>query len=96
MRYRYIVCYDISADHRRQRVYEVMRGYGQHVQYSVFVCDLDRQGKAELVRDLREKMNENEDRVMLCEVGALGTARAEAFQFLGRSGPDFGSGPMIV
>ena len=33
---RYIVTYDVSDDDRRNKVFTALRGYGDHIQYSVF------------------------------------------------------------
>ncbi len=38
MRHTYLVCYDISDDVRRSRVLKTMKGFGDHLQYSVFEC----------------------------------------------------------
>jgi len=35
-----VVCYDISSNHRRARLHELLLGYGTPVQKSVFECDL--------------------------------------------------------
>jgi CRISPR-associated protein Cas2 len=35
-----IVCYDISDDSKRTRLYKWLQGYGTPVQRSVFECDL--------------------------------------------------------
>ncbi|HZT68334.1 MAG TPA: CRISPR-associated endonuclease Cas2, partial [Terriglobia bacterium] len=34
MRTSYLVCYDISDDKRLRKVHKVMRGFGDHLQYS--------------------------------------------------------------
>ena len=36
----YWVCYDICDDKRLRKVFQTMRGYGDHLQYSVFECQL--------------------------------------------------------
>ncbi len=41
MRHTYLVCYDISDDVRRSRVLKTMKGFGDHLQYSVFECQLN-------------------------------------------------------
>lgn len=38
MRSTYLVCYDICNDKRLRKVFQVVRGYGDHLQYSVFEC----------------------------------------------------------
>jgi len=40
MRTSYLVCYDISDDKRLRKVFKAMRNYGDHLQYSVFECQM--------------------------------------------------------
>lgn len=40
MRFSYLVCDDISDEKRLRKVFQAMRGYGDHLQYSVFECQL--------------------------------------------------------
>ncbi|MBN1188906.1 MAG: CRISPR-associated endonuclease Cas2 [Dehalococcoidales bacterium] len=35
-----VICYDISSNKRRTKLYEMLLGYGTPVQRSVFECDL--------------------------------------------------------
>lgn len=44
-RRRYLISYDISDPKRLRSTFNLMKGYGKWLQYSVFVCDLS---KAEL------------------------------------------------
>ena len=41
MRNTYLVCYDITEDKRRDRVFKVCKNHGEHLQFSVFECDLN-------------------------------------------------------
>ena len=43
-----VITYDITNDRRRTRVFEALKSYGQHVQYSVFECELSRQAYLQL------------------------------------------------
>ena len=36
----YLIAYDISDDKRRTRVFDTLKDYGDHVQFSVFLCAL--------------------------------------------------------
>src|ERR1035438_4086458 len=36
LRISYLICYDICDDKRLRKVFQTMRGYGDHLQYSVF------------------------------------------------------------
>ena len=40
MRSSYLVCYDISDDKRLRKVFKTMRAWGDHIQFSVFECQL--------------------------------------------------------
>ena len=40
MRNAYLVCYDVCDDKRLQKIYKTMRGWGDHLQLSVFQCEL--------------------------------------------------------
>jgi len=39
-RHRFVVCYDVREPKRLRKTHETMLGYGNALQYSVFVCDL--------------------------------------------------------
>jgi CRISPR-associated protein Cas2 len=38
MRQSYLVCYDITDDRRLRKVFKLMRGFGDHLPYSIFEC----------------------------------------------------------
>lgn len=38
-----VVTYDITDDRRRTGIFKILKSFGQHVQYSVFECDLTKQ-----------------------------------------------------
>jgi CRISPR-associated protein Cas2 len=38
-----VISYDVVDDQRRTKVLKLLKGYGAHVQYSVFECDLSAQ-----------------------------------------------------
>ena len=40
MRTSYLITYDICEDKRLRKVFNTIRGYGDHLQYSVFECQL--------------------------------------------------------
>jgi len=59
----YVVTYDISSNKRRKKVSDLLEGYGQRVQYSVFECLISAQKYAELQKRLRPKINLGEDSI---------------------------------
>lgn len=80
-RRRFLVAYDIREPKRLRRVCKLMEAHGDRMQYSVFICDLDR---AELVR-LRAAseaiMDLSVDSVAIVDLGEVGEAR---FTFVGQ------------
>ena len=69
MRNIYVVCYDISNDRRLRRVYKIMRGFGQHIQFSGFRCELSARERIEMIAALSPVINHDEDQVLLVDIG---------------------------
>jgi len=69
MRSSYLVCYDISDDDRRRDVYKRLRGFGDHLQYSVFRCDLSSRELAELIAALDLLIDHDDDQVLIVDLG---------------------------
>ncbi len=84
MRHRYLVAYDVSDSRRLRRVFKVMNGYGDPLQYSVFLCDLSMVEKWKLKEALLEVIHQGEDRVLIVDLGLAGGVRSEALEYLGR------------
>ena len=64
-----LVSYDIRDDKRRTKVFETCRDHGDHVQYSVFLCELNRSELVRLRELLRALIHHGEDQVMLVSLG---------------------------
>jgi len=71
MRQTYIVTYDICDPKRLRRVFKTMRGYGDHLQLSVFRCELNDRELVELRAELGTIINHNEDQVLFVNVGPV-------------------------
>ena len=54
MRTTYLVCYDIADDKRLRRVFKTCRNFGNHLQYSIFECDLSGSEKVRLETALKD------------------------------------------
>lgn len=65
----YVVCYDICEPKRLRRVFKTMRGWGDHLQYSVFECQLTRTDLARLRTTLASIINHKEDQVLFVDLG---------------------------
>jgi CRISPR-associated protein Cas2 len=80
----YIVTYDIRDEKRGRRIFKVMNGYGEWLQLSVFQCRLTRQRHAELVALLDGILKNDEDHVVLIDVGLASEVRPRVVS-LGKS-----------
>ena len=69
MRNTFLVCYDIADEKRLRRVFNICRNYGNHLQYSVFECDLNPAEKIELEAELSEVMNFDKDQALFVSLG---------------------------
>ena len=61
----YVVAYDIPCNKRRKKVADLLEGYGQRVQYSVFECALSAAKYKELQKRLRSRVKLEEDRIRI-------------------------------
>jgi CRISPR-associated protein Cas2 len=69
MRSSYLVCYDICEDKRLRKVFQVMRGWGDHLQYSVFECQLTETDLVRLRVELSKIIHHGEDQVLFVYLG---------------------------
>lgn len=71
MRNRYFVCYDVRDPQRLMQTYKTMCGYGDRLQYSVFMCDLNDSEIIIMREALEEVMNMKEDSLVIVNVGSV-------------------------
>ena len=83
MRNRYIVTYDISDSKRLRKMFKKMNGFGDPLQYSVFICDLSAKEKVLMEEALTEIINPKEDRILIVDIGPAGGRGTEALRTLG-------------
>jgi CRISPR-associated protein Cas2 len=69
MRTTYLVCYDVADDKRLRRTFKTCRNFGDHLQYSVFECDLNPSERIELEEALSSIINHDEDQVLFVALG---------------------------
>lgn len=84
MRSTYLVCYDISHERRLRKVHKTMRGFGDHLQYSVFECQLTRADLAKCRHVLSEIINHREDQVLFVDLGPVEGRGDRVISALGR------------
>ena len=92
---RVLVAYDVSNDARRDRVAVALQGFGERIQYSVFIVD----GKpADFVRlqvILAKLIDPSTDRVIICDLGSTAAARRGTI-YLGRRPNLTGDQPALI
>lgn len=79
----YIIAYDICDPRRLRRVYRTMRGFGDHVQYSVFRCVLSDVQRERMVDRLCDEIHHDEDQVLIIPLGSADSRRAWQAETLG-------------
>jgi len=80
----YLVSYDIADPERLRKVFKVMKGAGEHVQFSVFRCVLADRAREELVDALERVIDRGADQVLLVDLGPEEGRAAECITALGR------------
>ena len=87
MRHLVLVCYDIRDPKRLRHVHIRMKGFGEPLQFSVFLCDLDERGMLLLRATLEEEMNLEQDRAIIVNLGPVDGTAKERLSFLGEAVP---------
>lgn len=77
MRRYVLVSYDISDQKRWRKVYKIVRGFGSHVQYSVFLCQLTAQDEVQLQQMLMDVIHRTQDQVMFVRLGTVASKAVE-------------------
>ncbi len=93
---RYLVTYDIRDPKRLRKVFKTLKDFGEHLQFSVFRCDLSRMALAQLKAALVKVINASEDQVLLVDVGPAEGRGAEVFESLGRAYVEKKDSPVVV
>ena len=95
-RRRYLVTYDIRDDRRLRAVHKTMKSYGDPLQYSVFLCDLDPIERVHMRADLRAAINDQADSVAIIDLGDPTSRGVDCFEFLGVTLGLPDSGPHVL
>ena len=84
MRNTWIVTYDICDPKRLRHTLKCCKGYGMHLQYSVFQCDLDMREKAEFEMKLNSIIHDDEDQILFIDLGPAEGRGDRVIHSLGR------------
>ncbi len=85
MRTSYLVCYDISDEKRLRNVFKAMRNFGDHLQYSIFECQLTQMDLARCRNQLSQIINHQEDQVLFVNLGPAEGRGDRVITALGKS-----------
>lgn len=96
MRRCYFVCYDIRDSKRLRRVYKTMKGYGEHWQYSVFLCVLKDIDRVRMQSEIEDVINHKQDQVMIIDLGPDEANVRNSTTVIGQSLPEQETGTIIV
>lgn len=72
-----VVSYDIVDDKRRTKVFKLLKGYGTHVQFSVFECELNSVQLARLKIELLDLVDPHLDSVRLYQLDVKAVRRIQ-------------------
>ena len=85
MRKRYLIAYDVSDDKRRTAIFKTLMGNGDHVQFSVFLCQLSDVELARLKGRLMDSVNARQDQVVILDLGPADSELASRLECLGKA-----------
>ncbi len=83
-RRRILVTYDVCNDRRLRKVFKVLNDFGDHVQFSVFLCELNPMERVRLERALGKVIHHTEDQVLLFDLGLANTDVETTVESIGR------------
>lgn len=90
-RRRFLIAYDISDDVRLRRVCKIMKAFGERLQYSVFLCDLNPLELARWRAELLPNVNLSHDSVVCIDLGPESAPAAMSVYGVPRRTPRSGS-----
>jgi len=96
MRNAYIVSYDISDPKRLRKVFKLLYGYGEHVQFSVFRCELAAMDRLQLMAKLKRLIHHEQDQVLFIDMGPAQGRAEKAILALGRGYQPISKSPIVV
>jgi CRISPR-associated protein Cas2 len=85
MRSAYIVSYDISDQKRWRKVYKAMYGFGDHIQFSVFRCELSQADKIRMLAKIDPLIHHDEDQILIIDIGPAPGRADNCIEALGKS-----------
>jgi len=85
MRKRYLITYDLSDDKRRTAIFKTLMGNGDHVQFSVFLCELNGVELARLKGTIGQAINHRQDQAIILDMGPAESAVDSTLECIGKA-----------
>lgn len=92
----YLVTYDIADPKRLLTTFKTMKGFGDHLQLSVFRCELTARQLVEVKQALLGAINCDEDQVLIVDLGPADGRGGEAISSLGRAYQKVGRKAIVI
>lgn len=92
----YLVTYDIADAKRWRKAFNTMHSFGEHVQLSVFRCDLTPERLVLLRTALTEVIHPQQDQVLIVKLGPSSPQVIKGIEVLGKAKEFKIPGPTIV
>lgn len=92
---RFYVTYDICDPRRLRKVFKILKGAGEHVQLSVFCCDLSARQREVLLLDLSSAIQPTEDQVLFIDLGPTDGVAPDRVTALGQPHEPSEPGPVV-
>jgi CRISPR-associated protein Cas2 len=84
MRKVYLVTYDIRDPKRLRKVFRTLRNWGDHLQYSVFECQLNAADLSRLKGELKAIINHGLDQILIIDLGPAAGRGDRVIEALGQ------------
>lgn len=95
MRQVHLITYDISDDRRRDEVFQILRAFGDHMQFSVFRCETSDSELVRLRARLAEAIHPHFDQVLFADLGPVDGRGRTAITAVGRPYTHPDRGPVV-
>lgn len=92
----YLITYDICEAKRLRRVFKCLRNWGDHVQYSVFECQLSPTELLQCKAQLADMIKHGEDQVLVIDLGPVQSRSDDLIQTIGRPYTCMGAPCLVV
>lgn len=93
---RLLIAYDIADDRRREAIARTLSGYGDRVQYSVFVVDARPAGLVRVRQRIESIADLSVDSLLYCDLGVVDALDRRRFEVVGRQRPLLNQGPLVI